>query len=264
MFDFTLKIYGELLTNLRKAGYKFQRIEDYIQAPLDKVVLLRHDVDLRSYSALRLARFEARLGIKSTYYFRVVKQSFNPRIIRDIVKLGHEVGYHYEDLATHDGDYEAAINAFKKNLQMFRSYYPVKTICMHGSSGSPYDNRDLWKKYKLEDFGLICEPYITIDYNKVLYLSDTGRRWNGFKMSLRDNVKSSYDFNFYGTKDILAAICELPDQILFTAHPEQWVDNVPEWLFVKGFSMLHTAYKVFYRNVKIKKQMRRQGRTHEK
>ncbi|NLK50017.1 MAG: hypothetical protein GX294_05150 [Candidatus Cloacimonetes bacterium] len=102
MFDFTLKIYGELLTNLRKAGYKFQRIEDYIQAPLDKVVLLRHDVDLRSYSALRLARFEARLGIKSTYYFRVVKQSFNPRIIRDIVKLGHEVGYHYEDLATHD------------------------------------------------------------------------------------------------------------------------------------------------------------------
>ena len=227
-----------------------------MNGPSDKVVILRHDVDLRNYAALRLAKAEARLGIKSTYYFRVVKQSYNPRVIEQIVDMGHEIGYHYEDLAMHNGDYDASIKSFEENLKMFRQFYPVKTICMHGSSGSPYDNRDLWKKYKLEDFGLICEPYLSINYDKVLYLSDTGRRWNGFKMSLRDNVKTEYDFNFFGTKDILKSIDTLPDQILFTAHPEQWVDNLPEWLFVKAFSLAHTFYKVHYRNKKILRENR--------
>lgn len=256
MRDFTIQVYRELLQQLKQQGYSFQRVEDYIKNPLDRVVMLRHDVDLRNYAALRLAKAEAKLGIKSTYYFRIVKQSYNPKVITQIVNMGHEIGYHYEDLAMHSGDYEAAIQAFEKNLKMFRQHYPVKTICMHGSSGSPYDNRDLWKKYKLEDFGLICEPYLSIDYDKVLYLSDTGRRWNGFKMSLRDNVKTSYDYNFFGTKDILMVIDTLPDQILFTAHPEQWVDNLPEWLFVKAFSMAHTFYKVHYRNRKV---IREQG-----
>lgn len=251
MRDFTIEMYSELLIRLKQKNYIFQRIEDFITQPLERVVMLRHDVDLRNYAALRLAKAEARLGIRSTYYIRIVKQSYNPSVIRQIVDMGHEIGYHYEDLAMHNGNYESAIKSFEKNLQMFRQYYPVKTVCMHGSSGSPYDNRDLWKRYKLLDFGLICEPYLSIDYDKVLYLSDTGRRWNGFKMSLRDNVKSAYEYNFLGTKDILMAIDTLPNNILFTAHPEQWVDSLPEWLFVKTFSMAHTLYKVHYRNKRI-------------
>jgi len=256
MRDFTIDIYIELLKSLRRQGYSFQRVEDFMQNPLHKAVMLRHDVDLRNYAALRLAKAEAKLGIKSTYYFRVVKQSYNPDVIRQIVGMGHEIGYHYEDLAVHNGQYDLAIQGFEKNLALFRKFYPVKTICMHGSSGSPFDNRDLWKRYKLEEYGLICEPYLSIGYNKVLYLSDTGRRWNGFKMSLRDNVKSAYDYNFSGTNDILKAIDTLPNQILFTAHPEQWVDNLPEWLFVKAFSMAHTLYKVHYRNKKVIREQR--------
>lgn len=256
MKDFTIDIYTELLRGLRHQGYRFQRIEDYMQHPLSRVVMLRHDVDLRNYAALRLAKVEAKLGINSTYYFRVVKQSYNPRVIRQIVDMGHEIGYHYEDLASHNGDYDQAVKSFERNLKMFRKFYPVKTVCMHGSSGSPYDNRDLWERYSLSDFGLICEPYLSIDYNRVLYLSDTGRRWNGFRISLRDNVKTDYDYNFFGTKDILKAIDTLPDQILFTAHPEQWVDNLPEWLFVKAFSMAHTLYKVHYRNKRVIRERR--------
>jgi glycopeptide antibiotics resistance protein len=259
MRDFTLQTYSLLLRSLSRAGYSFQRVEDYMQKPVDRVVVLRHDVDLRNYAALRLAKLEASFGVKSTYYFRVVKQSYNPEVIRRIVGYGHEVGYHYEDLATHDGDYEAAIEAFQRNLERFRKFYPVKTVCMHGSSGSPYDNRDLWKRYKLEDFGIICEPYLSIDYDKVLYLSDTGRRWNGFKVSLRDNVESAYDFDFRGTKEIINAIEQLPNHILFTAHPEQWVDNLPEWLFVKAFATAHTIYKVCYRNKRTKAASRNQS-----
>lgn len=252
MKDFTISIYTELLERLRYRGYTFKSIEDFTDSPVGKVVMLRHDVDLRNYAALRLAKVESSLGVRSTYYFRAVKQSHNPKVIRQIVEMGHEIGYHYEDLATHDGDYDAAIRAFEQNLSLFRQYYPIRTVCMHGSSGSPYDNRDLWKKYSLEDFGLIAEPYLSFDFNKVLYLSDTGRRWNGNKMSLRDKVESAYAYNFRGTFDIIKAVGILPEQLLITAHPEQWTELLPEWLFVKSFSIAHTLYKVHYRNRKIR------------
>lgn len=253
MRDFTIETYARLLLALKKAGYRFQTVEHFIDNPLENAVVLRHDVDLRNWAALRLAKCEYAMGVKSTYYFRIVKQSYNPRIIKSIVSLGHEIGYHYEDLASNDGDMEKAIASFQQNLDLFRKFYPVMTVCMHGSSGSPYDNRDLWKKYKLEDFGLICEPYLSIDYDNVLYLSDTGRRWNGFRMSLRDNVKSKYSYDFLKTFDIIKDITKLPNQVLFTAHPEQWTDNFPEWLFVKVFSMAHTIYKVHYRNQKVRR-----------
>lgn len=60
------------------------------------------------------------------------------------------------------------------------------SICMHGSPMSPYDSRDLWKQYNYKDFGIIGKPYFDIDFSKVLYLTDTGRRWDGEKVSVRD------------------------------------------------------------------------------
>ena len=55
---------------------------------------------------------------------------------------------------------------------------PVKTICMHGSPLSKWDNRDLWKRYNYRDFGIIAEPYFDLDFDEVFYITDTGRSWN--------------------------------------------------------------------------------------
>lgn len=250
MIDFTIKIYTLLLDELKSRGYGFQSVVDWCLKPQSRIVMLRHDVDLRNWAALRLAKLEHSMGINSTYYFRMTKQSYDRGIIKEIAGLGHEIGYHYEDLTSADGDQERAITAFQNNLAKLRELYPVQTICMHGRSGSQYDNRDLWKKYDYRDFGILCEPYVDLDYKRVLYLSDTGRRWNGFKVSLRDRVDSGYDFDFSTTKDVIGNITKLPDQILITAHPEQWTDNLPEWLFVKLFAFAHTFYKVHYRNKK--------------
>ncbi len=62
-------------------------------------VILRHDVDARPQNSLRLARLEHTLGIQGTYYFRI-PHTFQPSIIQEIASLGHEIGYHYETLAT--------------------------------------------------------------------------------------------------------------------------------------------------------------------
>lgn len=70
------------------------------QNPQEKVVILRHDVDLRAKNSLITAQIEHDLGIVGSYYFRIVKDSNNPNIIRKIAELGHEIGYHYETMDT--------------------------------------------------------------------------------------------------------------------------------------------------------------------
>ena len=40
----------------------------------------------------------------------------------------------------------------------------------------------------MRDFGIIAEPCFDIDFNDVFYLTDTGRRWDGSDVSVRDKV----------------------------------------------------------------------------
>jgi len=231
MKDFTLIAFEHLLSSLQKNGYKFITFEDYlIQRPSGKSIILRHDVDALPENSLKTAIIENKLGIKGTYYFRIIKSCNVPEIITSIAKLGHEIGYHYEDMALSNGNKEKAIVSFEKNLTYFRQYYPVKTICMHGSPLSKWNNQELWENYSYKDYGIIGTPYVDLDFNLFLYLTDTGRRWDGKKVSIRDKVNSSYDFEFQTTFDIIGSIHKLPDQIMITTHPQRWNDNLTRWI----------------------------------
>ena len=91
--DFTLRIYRKLLTTLQHKGYEFVTFEQFcISCPSSKFIVLRHDVDLKAANSLATAQIEHELGVKASYYFRVVPQSNQPDIIRAIADLGHEIG----------------------------------------------------------------------------------------------------------------------------------------------------------------------------
>lgn len=79
---------------LKRQGFSFQPVERFMRGPLGKVVILRHDVDERPQNALKMAHIEYRLGIRATYYFRILKISNDPDVIAEIVRMGHEIGYH--------------------------------------------------------------------------------------------------------------------------------------------------------------------------
>ena len=253
--DFTLKKYAELLQSLKKGGYRFLTFERYCleKSSLNdvKFVILRHDVDLKAENSLATAKIEHLLEIKASYYFRVVEQSNKPEIIRGIAEMGHEIGYHYEDMTICGGDAEKAIGHFEKQLAYFRQYYPVKTICMHGAPRSKFDGRDLWKRYDYHDFGIIGEPYFDVDFSKVFYLTDTGRRWDGFNVSLRDKVPVYQDewirqgLVFHSTDDVIEAIDEekLPNQLMMTTHPQRWTDKRGEWLKEKAMQSTKNMVK---------------------
>jgi hypothetical protein len=151
-------------------------------------------------NSLTLARLEACLGIYGTYYFRAHPESWDEKIIREVSEMGHEIGYHYEDVsfaAKRFGIFDLknereliknAVRSFSENLEKLRSIAPVKTICMHGSPLSKWDSRLLWKYHDYKDFGIIGEPYFDIDFDEILYLTDTARRWDGEAFSIRDKT----------------------------------------------------------------------------
>lgn len=238
--DYTLNKYRQLLESLSNAGYEFYTLEQYLTArslPLEwnpsRIAILRHDVDKDPDRSLMMAQLEAEMGIQSSYYFRCVKQSNHPSIIHAIADLDHEIGYHYEDMSLCHGDIDAAVQHFTKWLNYFRNFYNVRTICMHGAPTSKYDSRELWKKYDYHQYGIIGEPYYDIDYSEFFYLTDTGRRWDGYRVSLRDKIPQYQDewtrkgLTFHTTDELINA--DLPAKILITTHPQRWTDNYFDW-----------------------------------
>lgn len=230
--DFTVKKYTQLLDSLIAQKYSFQTFNDFLISPHEKSIVLRHDVDLLPLNSLAFAKIQASRGVKGVYYFRAVPESWDEKVIREISLLGHEIGYHYECLTTCHGNIDEGIKDFKKNLSALNSLATVSTICMHGSPMSKYDSKDLWKKYNYKDLGIIGEPYFDIDFSKVFYLTDTGRKWDGDKVSVRDKVNSGFNMSFHSTDEIIEAVAkkDLPDKIMFTFHPQRWNDNKIMWL----------------------------------
>ena len=117
---------------------------------------------------------------------------------------------------------------------------------MHGNPLCKLDNRELWKKYNYRDFGIIGDPYFDLDFNEVLYLSDTGRRWNGSDVSVRDKVTSKYKFNFKSTFDIIKNIDQLPDRIMFNIHPQRWNDKFFPWMSEYIFQNIKNIAKKYF------------------
>ena len=222
--DFTQLIYTQLISQLIER-YPIYTVVDFIQKmPEPPFLVLRHDVDLKVERTLDIARIESELGIRSTYYFRMVKEIYVPSIITDIAKMGHEVGYHYETVDKAKGDIKLAKALFKQELEAFRGLVDVKTVCMHGNSRTEWDNRDLWKTAEMNKFDLVGEPYLSIDYSDVLYLTDSSRSWDPYRYKILDRVQSDVIPPKVRTTGELRQ-CLQPKRfpkVSLLVHPDEW------------------------------------------
>lgn len=245
MKDFTVKIYQQLLQALQDKGYQFQTFRQFLEAPAERAILLRHDVDDRKLHSLEFARIQHARGIVGTYYFRMVPESYDEQVIKEIEELGHEIGYHYEDMDFANGNPQEAITYFEKHLKQLRTVATVDTICMHGSPRSRYDNKDVWQHYDYREYGIIGEPYFDIDFKDVFYLTDTGRRWDGHKVSVRDKVENHFGLSFHSTHEIIQCIesDQLPQRVMMNFHPQRWTDDPHLWKREKYIQNLKNAVK---------------------
>lgn len=238
MRDFTIKSYKNYLSILKSKEFNFLRFDEYMSSEkpnFENICLVRHDVDRKPEFALRMAKVEEEMGIKSTYYFRAKKCSFNVDIIKEIEGLGHEIGLHYESLSDTNGNIELALKDFEENLKEFRTVANIKTCSMHGRPLKPFDNRDIWKsesnhKYLKEELNMLGEVYLDIDYTNIAYINDTGRNWTQGKANRRDVVKSNVEVSFNTQKELINYLQDTPHEIIcFQIHPERWTNTNTEY-----------------------------------
>lgn len=232
MRDFTLKKYHLLIEELLAAGFSISTVVDSLCSKAKKTVAIRHDVDKHIDRAIQMARMEYELGLKTTYYFRKKDIENNQDSIAEIASLKHEIGFHYEVLAENKGNYEDAKKDFIATFACLREIAWADGISMHGSPLSRYNNIDLWNDFSYRNLGVAYEATLDIRYDKVLYLTDTGRRWDCGKFNFRDRVPEGIEFlRIKNTNNLLRVIRKksLPNHIILNIHPQRWSDNEFSW-----------------------------------
>lgn len=254
--EFTYGSFISLLKVFLEHGYKITTVEDYLRNdnPSDKTLILRHDVDRYPSNTLQMATLEHEIGVKSTYYFRIIPSVYKEEVIKKVHEMGHEVAYHYEDLTLVRGNYEKAILHFENGLKMIRNFAKAETICMHGSPMSKWDNKKIWEQYDYKKYGIIGATSFDVDYNKVFYISDNGWGWNNTGVSVRDKVETHFDIPINSTEHLkeLIAANKLPDKVMINAHPDTFFDPGFKWminkLLIKSKNVvkrLIVKYKIF-------------------
>jgi hypothetical protein len=186
-FHFT---YENLKSQLKAGidqGYEFIKCEDYINFKLHKtkrkIVVLRIDIDFSVKKALLLCNIFNELGIKGSFFLRLHAPEYNPfsfenyRIIKYIIKSGHEIGYHSEIIDQAEIWNEDAELCLTRDIDIINRIFNIKIkgVASHGGN-TGLNNLDFWENRLPEDFGLLYEGYDKEDYNlfqEAFYISDS-------------------------------------------------------------------------------------------
>jgi hypothetical protein len=235
MLDFSLPMLERLLLTFKNNGYQIMRFDQYWKNKdyynsFDRMVLLRHDVDRFPKMAVTVAEMEAGNGIFGTFFFRVKPRVFKENIIKRIVSLGHEIGYHYEVMTDANGSLREADCLFKENLKRLRDIFPIVSASMHSRPLSRFDNRSFWDHVSLEKYGLLGETYRNIDHYKFMYLADSGRNWSSDRNVVWDYVKGSALSRISGTPQLCKMIeSQEINKIHLLIHPNRWRSTIVGW-----------------------------------
>lgn len=182
--NFTYNHFKETVDLAKNLGFGFYSMHDFLKKrPKNKFIIMRHDVDLSLKHALVMAKTEKSLGINSTYFIRT-KGIFNPfngknlKTLKEIAKLGHEIGCHYE--------LGSSISNFKKDFlrqkKKFESVLQQKVFGAALHSAKKFNAKSSANKMNfiepfLSDLDLEYDAYSDIFMRGMKYISDSGYRW---------------------------------------------------------------------------------------
>ncbi len=106
---FCLDAYRRILERARALDYRICEFRTFPERDARPILLVRHDLDHSLICALPMARLEAELGVRATYFVQVACDFYNllsktgRACVRELTQLGHEVGLHYESERYLDG-----------------------------------------------------------------------------------------------------------------------------------------------------------------
>lgn len=144
------------------AGYKIAPVSDFSKfKPSDKVLLLRHDVDLSLDYAYEMAAMEHSIGYHSTYYILLHSPCYNAlspkgmEIIKFISEFDHEIGLQADSryMLPSDPYLLREIIGMDKQIKTYAQHYP--SLTKQPNINNIVDSKEISMKY----------------------LSDSGRNW---------------------------------------------------------------------------------------
>jgi len=177
---FTFAHYREIIERALDLGYAFSTFDGHESVHSERLLLMRHDIDLSLENCRRFARIEHDLGVRATYFVRVHGRLYNPFEytsylgLREIESFGHELGLHYEPgfaLAV-DEDDETMVRREKTILEAILDH-PVMSASAHlpGKTGTTINDAN---KASFEIRYDAYSPHFMEDFK---YLSDSNGRW---------------------------------------------------------------------------------------
>ena len=243
--SFYIADYIALIDKLRKANYRTVCVSEFftlqanskqqtVENTNQPLCILRHDVDRRHSFALNMAKAEQQNNIQATYYFRCDKHGhFEYEVIAQIAAMGHEIGYHYEELSRARGEQNLALAKFERNLNNLRVHAPCATAVMHGAPLSPHDNRELLEGRMLSQYSLHNDGILSFTDIPCLYLTDTGGQWMSTN-NRRDNAGQPYEHTFASpsSKQFIADVRNKKPTLYISTHPERWCSQAWQFAFI--------------------------------
>lgn len=208
--NFTIKHYKETLALAKQKGYVFSTMRDYNKnINNDKVIFMRHDVDMSVQNALKFVEIENEFNIKATYFIRLhcdynIFSLKNYKLIKKLLKSGHEIGLHHEaDFSRiYEEDEKDFFNRAKEVLEIITGTKIVGVTPHEPSRIKALINED-----NIKEFGLDYEGYSSKFTKNVKYISDSSCRW-------REGCMCEF-------------IKKETPKLCITVHPFWWYEKTP-------------------------------------
>lgn len=202
--DFTVESYKELL----RLALKSYAIVNYQKIPWGKrFILWRHDCDFSLNRALALARIEASIGVKATYFINPHSEYYNLneygqiKLLNEIIKLGHYIGLHFDanfhEIKIED-DLHSHIANEADNIEQLLGVRPA-VFSFHNPSASHLSCES-------DSYGGLINCYSLRFKSEVPYCSDSNGYWR-----------------FRRLHDVLSEAKEPCLQVL--THPDWWQET---------------------------------------
>lgn len=169
--DFSYSHYEEVLAEIKKT-HKFT---NFMNSSSNDIIL-RHDVDCSLELALKIAEIENHLGIDSTFFILFHSELYNPfslsasKIINQILKLGHNIGLHYNTSVISQIK-KNPVDIIRKEIEILEEHFKtsVSVISAHDPSVS--------KKFEIRLPDSIVDAYSKQYTMQRKYLSDSVQYW---------------------------------------------------------------------------------------
>jgi hypothetical protein len=203
-FDYAT--YWSLLSGIA-ATHRIIRFADVAEAEADApLCILRHDVDYSPAAALRLAEQESARGIHATYFLLAGTNYYNllapehAHFAQELVKLGHEVGLHYDVRSFLPFPREQWPRLLRAQATLVGELagQAVTSIAMHQPALHGDD------PFRGEDHGFL-NAYDDRFTREMTYVSDSCRAWRNREWAMLSSG-------------------ELPRKLQLALHPINWSD----------------------------------------